>query len=270
MKWARVRALLRKEWLEILHNRTIVWTFLGLSAIFTLMPLALAFGLPRIAGGEIINDPDTAALSAQLAKVYPAYANLAPLAQFQVFMLRQFVALFLLVPVMGAMSVATYSIIGEKTTRSLEALLAAPVRTLELLAAKTLASAVPATLVTWVAAGFFALIVTWLAGPEVRQLVLDPPSMVLLILGVPLVAIFGLGAGVVVSSRVNDPRSAQQVGALVVLPVVALVIGQATGVFLLSVPMVLTGAAILLIADVVVLAVGLSLFNREAILTRWK
>jgi len=59
----------------------------------------------------------------QLGRAYPAFAGLAPLAQFQVFLLRQFVGLFLLAPVMGAISVATYSIIGEKTTRSIEALL---------------------------------------------------------------------------------------------------------------------------------------------------
>jgi ABC-2 type transport system permease protein len=171
---------------------------------------------------------------------------------------------------MGAMSVATYSIIGEKTTRSLEALLASPVRTAELLSAKTLASAVPATLVTWLAVAAYTLLVGWLGGPAVRSLVIDPPALALVVLGVPLVALFGLGTGVVVSSRVNDPRSAQQVGGLLVLPIVALMVGQSAGLFLLSLEMVLAGALLLAVLDLVVLALGVSLFNREAILTRWK
>jgi len=80
----------------------------------------------------------------------------------------------------------------------------------------------------------------------------------------------GLGAGVVVSSRASDPRSAQQLGSIVVLPIVALMIGQSAGAFLLSLPMALAAVAVLAVVDVVVLALGVSLFNREAILTRWK
>ncbi len=267
---ARVAALLRKEWLEIVHNRTIVWTFVGLTAIFTVLPLALAFGMPRLIGPELINDPDIGKLGTLLAQVYPSFANLPVIAQFQVYMLRQFAALFLVLPVMGAISVATYSIIGEKTTRSLEALLATPVSIVELLAAKTLAAAVPAVGATWLAVAVFAWLVSRLGGPLVVALVLDPPALVLLLLGVPAVALFGLGAGVVVSSRASDPRSAQQLGTLVVLPIVALMIGQSAGLFLLDVPMALAAVGLLVVVDVVVLAVGVSLFNREAILTRWK
>ena len=169
MNGARLKALLAKEWLEVRHNRTIIWTFLGLTAFFTVLPLALTFGLPLFLGPEAANDPDMAELGALLAKAYPDYARLSLVEQFQVFMLRQFVGLFLLVPVMGAISVATYSLIGEKTTRSPEALLAAPVTTTEVLLAKTLAAALPATLVTWAAALAFAALVALLAGPEVAR-----------------------------------------------------------------------------------------------------
>ena len=270
MNRSRVWALLRKELLEILRNRAIVFTFALLAVVFALLPIALAFGLPSLAGQEIVNDPDTAKIGQLLARAYPAFGRLSLTAQFQVFMLRQFVAMFLLVPVMGAMSVATYSIIGEKTTRSLEALLATPIRVPELLAAKTLAAAVPAVVGTWLALGAFAWLISRLGGPLLLPFVLDPPALLLVTLGVPLVALFGLGAGVIVSSRVNDPRSAQQLGGVVVLPIVLLMIGQSAGLFLLSVPAALAGIAVLGIVDAVVLAAGVALFQREAILTRWK
>jgi ABC-2 type transport system permease protein len=270
MSRARVMALMRKEWLEIIYNRTIVWTFMSLGVIFTALPLILAFFLPRALGGDIHGNLSSARLGALLQQAYPNYADMPSVAQFQVFMLRQFVALFLILPVMGAMSIATYSIIGEKTSRSLEALLAAPVRTYELLGAKTVSAAVPAVLATWGLITLFGVAVWLLAGADVARLVLDPPAIMLLALGVPLVALFGLGAGVVVSSRVNDPRSAQQVGGLIILPLVAIMVGQSTGLFLLSVPLVLAGALILAVLDVIVLALGVSLFNRETILTRWK
>jgi hypothetical protein len=50
----------------------------------------------------------------------------------------------------------------------------------------------------------------------------------------PGVAALGLGATVLVSLRVNTFQEAYQVGALVVLPLILLVVGQAAGVVVLS------------------------------------
>ena len=47
-----------------------------------------------------------------LTQAYPAFASLSLVQQFQVFILRQFIVLFMIQPIMGAMSISTYSIIG--------------------------------------------------------------------------------------------------------------------------------------------------------------
>ena len=64
-------------------------------------------------------------------------------------------AYFLLIPAMVPMAIATQSVIGEKTMRSLEPQLATPVRVGELLAGKTLAviakgGETPADLQHWI------------------------------------------------------------------------------------------------------------------------
>ena len=270
MNWQRIRTLVEKEWAETIRNGTIVWTFVGMLVLFMLLPLGIAFGAPLIAGDSFRSDPDVDRVVAVLATLYPAIATLEPVEQFQIFMLRQFIPLFLLLPIMGALSVATYSIIGEKTSRSLEALLATPIRTDELLVAKSVAAALPAVVATWLAFALFAAL-TWLLGSAaVFRYALDGAAWAMILLVAPLVALLGLGAGVLVSARSNDARSAQQVGALVVLPLMALVVGQASGVLLLGLPLVLLVAAILVVVDAAVLAFGVSLFNREAILTRWR
>ena len=43
--------------------------------------------------------------------------------------LQQFLSLFLILPAYVPLSIATFSIVGEKQTRSLEAVLASPIRT---------------------------------------------------------------------------------------------------------------------------------------------
>lgn len=49
----------------------------------------------------------------------------------------------MLIPTVVPLTIAIYSVIGEKSARTLEPLLAAPVRVGELLLAKSLASAIP-------------------------------------------------------------------------------------------------------------------------------
>ena len=93
--------------------------------------------------------------------------------------------------------------------------------------------------------------------------------MLLGVLG-PLASLAALQATIAVSSRVNDSRSAQQIAVFVVLPLFTLLVGQVTGMFILS-----SGALLLLsvwVAMVWILLVLLSgsLFERETILTRWK
>ena len=86
----------------------------------------------------------------------------------------------------------------------------------------------------------------------------------------PLLAIFSVFIGVIVSSRVNDTRVAQQFGGLLVLPVVAFSIAQTAGVIFLSQVGFFAVAAVLAAADVAAYYVAVGLFQRDQILTRWR
>ncbi len=270
MNWHRVSTVFEKEWLELRQNRSLLATLIFPLVIFLLLPIVTAFVLPIFLGASITADPDIEEVVGLLMETFPAFAGLSAIEQFQVYMLRQFLALFLLSPIIGSMSIATYSIIGEKTTRSLEALLASPIRTDELLLAKSLAAALPPILVTWLMFLIFATIILVLGGWNVFRFTMDGAAWGMMLLIAPLVALLGLGLGVIVSSRANDPRTAQQIGGVVVLPIVAVVVGQSAGIFLLGLPIVLVAAIILLLIDLALLGIGVSLFNRESILTKWK
>ena len=77
-------------------------------------------------------------------------------------------------------------------------------------------------------------------------------------------------AGVIVSARVNDPRVAQQIGGVVIVPVIALVLLQATGTLLVGAVGYTLLAIIVLVISFIGLRIGVRLFDREAILTRWR
>jgi ABC-2 type transport system permease protein len=66
----------------------------------------------------------------------------------QYYIVSEFLIMFMLIPLFIPVNIAAYSIVGEKTTRSLEPLLATPISTTELLAGKNLASVIPAIIAT--------------------------------------------------------------------------------------------------------------------------
>jgi ABC-2 type transport system permease protein len=99
---------------------------------------------------------------------------------------------------------------------------------------------------------------------------LGPRTWGLFFLVGPLITVTALLLAVIISSRVNDPRSAQQLGALVVMPVTVVFIGQLIGQFLVGLRVMMVTGAMLLVVNCVLAAVGVLLFDRERILMRWK
>jgi ABC-2 type transport system permease protein len=161
--------------------------------------------------------------------------------------------------------------VGEKTTRSLEPLLATPVTTEELLAGKGLAAALPAIAATWVCFFIFLLLAPVVgASPTVSAYMRGPTWMIAVLIIGPLMSIVAVNFAVFVSSRVNDPRAAEQISAVLIVPVLGLLFGQIAGLILLSPTFMWITAVSLAVLDVVLVMLGARLFQREAILTRWK
>jgi phosphoglycerol transferase MdoB-like AlkP superfamily enzyme len=75
---------------------------------------------------------------------------------------------------------------------------------------------------------------------------------------------------IIISSRVNDIRAAQQLGTMVILPLVAIFILAQTNAFAIDPFHLLIISGILLLADVALFYVSRTTFEREEILTKWK
>ena len=165
---------------------------------------------------------------------------------------------------------ATLSIVEEKVTRTLEPLLATPVRTWELLVGKTLSGAIPALLAAWASAGLFVLLVSLLGWGSLLHHVLTASWYLSLFLLTPAVSIMSFVLGVIGSSRASDAKSAQSLAVIVVFPIFALIAIQVTGLVWFT-PL-LTGlvALGLGVVDVLLLVVAGRLFARESIVTRWR
>ena len=73
-----------------------------------------------------------------------------------------------------------------------------------------------------------------------------------------------------VSSRVTDPRVAEQISAVIIVPLLGVLFGQIAGVIVLNLTFMLVAVAVLVIVDIGITYLGARLFQRETILTKWK
>ena len=167
--------------------------------------------------------------------------------------------------------IASYSLIGEKVQKSLEPLLATPTTDEEILAGKSIAAFLPAICSNYIGALIFTVLVDSFTYSTLKYLYYPNWDIaIILFLLAPLACILGVGYNILISSRANDVRAAQQLGTLIILPFGAVYILSEFKVLTLTMNNLLIMAAVLAVIDVIVFYLVKSTFQREEILTKWK
>ena len=270
MNRARVTALIGKELREFRANPSAILPVVLVIVACLALPFVVMVLVPRLTGESLAADPALRkAMSVAMLHV-PGLAGLPPAAAAEAFLFQQFLLLFLVAPIVGAVSLAAYSVVGEKQGRTLEPLLTTPLTTVEILLSKVVAAFLPSLVIEAAGLIIYMVLVTAFAAPGVVPAIFNLRTA-LLIGGIgPFASLAALQATIAVSSRVNDPRSAQQIAVLLVLPLVAMLIGQVAGAFIVTTAM-LTGVMVVLAASwIILLFLSVALFQRETILTRWR
>jgi ABC-2 type transport system permease protein len=249
--------IVRKELLELRRSPVLLLSMLSLPATVVAVPIALLAWLLKRA-------PDQA-----LAFVQDFYgvAGKATVAGVASVLARNWLPMFLVLPIFLPILLAAQSIGGERERRTLEPLLATPVSTMSIILGKSIAALVPALIITWTAAALFCLGIDLVIG----ALLLPDSSWIFgTLLLSPLLALFGNGAAVVVSARVLDPRAAQNLAATTVLPFLGLLVMQLAGRIALGPRFYFSLALGVALMDVALIAFAVRTFDRERLLTNWR
>jgi len=224
----------------------------GLVIGLLVFPLIVAVGLPAVL-----------TISGRNGHGLPAVVLPQLLSSFQFF--------FVIGSVTLPTAIAAFSLVGEKIERSLEPLLATPVTDIEILIGKALAAWLPPV----IAAGLGNVLFMVLANMQTQKTLgylffPNPTAFMVLFVVIPLSAMVSVGLSVLVSSRVRDARTAQQISSILALPFAGIYITTEVGIVSLDVPGMLTLGGILLILVAILFVLARATFNREEILTRWK
>jgi ABC-2 type transport system permease protein len=271
MNWRAIQAIVRKDLKVVVQNKGVSIPMIVLPVVILIVLPALVSLIPMIQGtaGMSLNGLDTFLkqmppnMRAALAGYNEAQTTVV------LFLVYLLAPMYLILPLMVSSVIAADSFAGEKERKTLEALLYTPTTDRELLLAKLLSAWVPALAIAW---GGFILygIVANVAAWQVMGRIFFPNLMwIILVLWVaPAVAGLGLGFTVLISARAQGFQEAYQMGAMVVLPILLLVIGQVTGVIYFNNGLVLLLGLVLWVIDAALLWFGGKSFKRSELAAR--
>ena len=142
--------------------------------------------------------------------------------------------------------------------------------TFELLTAKVLGALLPTLAISAIGLGLYLGGIAAFAAPGVGVAMASLRTLLLTILVAPAAALVSLQAAILISSRVNDPRTAQQFGALIIIPLAGLMVAEFSGsVWLSATALAMIGAGLVAVWCLLSLC-SVAVFDRETILTRWR
>ncbi len=257
--------IVEKELLELRRSPVLLLSMLSLPATVVAMPIGLYAWLTRVAPDQAVDFlRDLYGISAEGGKAAALAALLA----------KNWLPMFLVLPIFLPILIAAQSVGGERERRTLEPLLATPVTTLEIILGKSVAAVVPSVLITWFAAALFCGGIDALARPHLAPgapwPLPDPAWLFATAVLSPLLALLGNTIAVVLGSLVADPRAAQNLAGMTVVPLLGALVAQLAGRVSLGARFYWTLALSALVADAVLLALAARLFDREKLLTRWR
>lgn len=225
-------------------------------AVLLIVPIVLTIALPSIFVFVISFAPDAASDFQKLLDMLPA-PNGEYSQQQQIFslILNQIMpSFFLIIPIMASSVMAASSFVGEKEKHTLETLLYSPFSLGQLFQSKILAGFSVGMMISYSSFAAMLLVMELEFFFLTGNLLLPAASwLAIMLLIAPAISLVAIAVTVRSSAKAQTIEEAQQRAVFLIFPILALIIGQFTGIILISagllwgVGIVLAALAILLV-----------------------
>jgi len=272
MKWRTIKTIAGKDIKEATQNKSVWLPILIVPLIFVvIMPAGMILGISNSGGSEVnpLNDPDFAMFLERMPLFLSNLISGMNSIQSGIVLLLGylFAPFFLIMPLMFSTVIASESFAGERERKTIEALLYTPATDTELFMGKVLAALAPSLLITWGGFLVYSVVVNLAAYPVMGRIWFPLTSWFPLILWVsPAISLLGIAVTVLISAKVQTFMGAYQSSGSLVLLVLALLAGQATGILYLSVWTGILIGLVLFLVDAVLMYYAIRTFNRDRLL----
>ena len=252
-----LKAIVKKDLKDIFRSKSLLTTLIIIPILFSVIIPAILVGSAVVFDlKELVGNDAGKLIELFLTQVKDVGVSLETEEQQYVYVFINYLlpSLFLLVPIITASTVAANSFVGEKERRTLESLLFSPVSIKTLFVSKVIASFIPSFLVSIISFILCGFVINGLGYPMFGTMIFPSANWLVLILCLsPMVTLMTVLLNVLISSRVKTFQEAQNIGGIIILPVVGMMVGQASGLFLVGSQIILLISLAILILNAILL-----------------
>lgn len=270
MNWRKIRIIAWKDVLEVRQNKSVLASMIVVPLIImVVLPAVMLVVVNTSGSAEVLNDPDLQMMFERIpASISNMFDGLTD-TQMTIMMILGFLfaPMFLIMPLMLSASIAAESFAGERERKTLEALLYTSATDTELFVGKALAAFIPSVLVGIVSFLIYAVVLNVGGYPIFERIWFPLNTWYPLVFWVsPAFAALGVGATVLISAKVQTFMGAYQASGSLVILVLALLVGQASGLLYLSVWVGIVIGFVVWLAAGVLFFLAIQQFNRKTLL----
>lgn len=261
---AQQLALIKKDIRSITSNKQVLMVML-------IVPLALTIVLPSIFVFVTLLVPESTSDFQKLLELLPVSVGGQNQEQMILWLMLNKImpAFFLMIPVMASSVMAASSFVGEKEKHTLETLLYSPLSLKQLFQAKILAGFSVGMMVSYIsfAAMVFVLEIELLC--MTGSMILTDIIWVMIMLFIaPAISLVAIAVTVRGSAKAQTIEEAQQRAVFLIFPILALVIGQFSGVMLVNSWLLLGLGIVLAALDLLLMRGAARKFTYEKLLKK--
>ena len=255
-------ALIKKDIRSITSNKQVL-------IVMLMVPLALTIVLPSILVFVTVLVPESASDFQKLLDMLPVSAGEHDQKQVILWLMLNKImpAFFLMIPVMASSVMAASSFVGEKEKRTLETLLYSPLTLKQLFQSKILAGFSVGMMVSYISVAAMMLVLEiemfFLTGSVIMP---DISWLIIMLLIAPAISLVAIAVTVRGSAKAQTIEEAQQRAVFLIFPLLALIIGQFTGVILVNSGLLLELGIFLAMLDVLLMKGAARKFSYEKLL----
>lgn len=237
--------------------------------VMLMVPLALTIVLPSIFVFVTVLVPESASDFQKLLDMLPVPAGEYNQQQMILGLVLNKImpAFFLIIPIMASSVMAASSFVGEKEKHTLETLFYSPLSLQQLFQSKILAGFSVGMIVTYISFAAMMLVLEFemlfLIGSVVMP---DISWLIIMLLIAPAISLVAICVTVRGSAKAQTIEEAQQRAVFLVFPILALVIGQFTGVILVNAGLLLGFGIALAVLDALLMRGAARKFTYEKLL----
>lgn len=223
-------ALIKKDVCSITSNKQVFMVMLS-------VPLALSVIMPSIFVFMMALVPDAASDFQVLLDLLPVPVQEGNQEQLILGLILNKImpAFFLMIPIMASSVMAASSFVGEKEKHTLETLFYSPLSLKQLFQSKILAAFSVGMIVSCISFAAMMIVLEtemlFLTGAAIMP---DISWLIVMLLIAPSISLVAVGITVRSSAKAQTMEEAQQRAVFLIFPILALVIGQFTGVILVN------------------------------------